>query len=388
MVLDGLEPPRGGSRNRVAYEVALEGTGQAIGHYAALIATEEARARPDAGSIEQWRAAQHGWATRRRALRLDSTAEFAAICSEGEDLLAEPDHDSEHREPELTEDDNERMLRERIVPDEFTTTSHPEPVAVIVAGQPGDGKAAVVALARDVLVAEGRDPVLIGPERYQPYWPVSRVPIGAGPAGYLGSDGPRWTAKGLATAREQRADIVLETPLLAPDDVQRPARALKAAGYRVELALLAVPGAVSWLGVLEGHLRALEVFGFGRLADPDLHDGAYRRLLEVAVSSERDPYVDQVAVVRSDGRVIHEGAAGAAEAIQQERNRRWSAEQSREFLQGIAELRRISRSAPIEWIADEAARGAAMLSSLAGRCLHPDAVTLQIATEGVLPPDA
>lgn len=385
-VLGGLEPAGGPWTRRVAYEVALEGTGQAIGFYAELMANEEA----DPGKVELWRAEQRVWAARRRRLRLDDGPEVDAIYAEGEVLLAEPDEEvgeTVRRQPELSEDENEQIFRERIVPDELTSTPQEQPVAVIVAGQPGAGNATVNALVQDVLRRHGRDPLTIGPDRYQAHWPVFRTPIDDGPTGYLSADGLRWTAKALTYARTQRFDVVMEAHLLGQHDVEHAAREFKSAGYRVELAILAVPAAASRLGVVDRHIRALEVFGYGRLAAPELHDNAYRQVLEVAETIEREQYADHSAVLGPDGQVLHQRASGTAEVVERERNRRWTAAESRQFLEGVAELRRVGRSAPIDWIQREAAEAERLARTLAAPYVHPDAVTLHIATAGVLPPE-
>lgn len=385
-VLGGIEPIDGAWTRRVAHEVALEGTGQAIGFYAELLADETA----DPREIEQWRAEQRAWASRRRRLRPGDRPEIDAIYTEGEILLAEPDEkagETVRRRPELSEDENERIFRERIVADELISTPQEQPVAVIIAGQPGGGTATVSALARDALVRHERQPLMIGPDRYQPHWPVFRRLIDEGPAGYLSADGVRWMWKALTYAGRQRFDVVMEAALLGQDDVEFAAGKFKSAGYRVEVALLAVPEAVSRLGVLDRHLRGLEVYGYGRLARPELHDSAYRRVLEVAETIERERYADHSAVVRSDGQVLHQQASGTAAVIERERTRRWTAGESRQFLEAVAELRRIGRSAPIEWIRREAAEAERLARRLAAPYVHPDAVTLHIATAGVLPPE-
>ncbi|TDD13117.1 hypothetical protein E1218_34950 [Kribbella turkmenica] len=379
-VVSGLVPAGTAWMQRVAYEVAIEGTGHAIAFYAELIANEEATENPDREGIGRWRAEQRAWADRRRVLSPADTKEIDTIYSEGEVLLAEPDAGKAVTE-DLSADENERIFRERIVPDELSATPQEQPVAVIVVGQPGDGKPAVSALARAALMRQGRDPVTIAADRYQPHWPVLRTPIDDGPANDATTDGLEWMAKALTYARSHQLDVVMETPVLTPEDVA----AFSSAGYRVEVAILAVPAAASRLGVLDRHLRTLEVYGFGRLVDPEVHDTAYRRVLDVAELLENEQC--RVTVLRPDGQVIHQEAAGTAEAIERERSRPWTPAESRQFLDGIAEVRRIGRSAPIEWIQREADVGERMLRTSAAPYLHPDAVTMHIATAGVSPPD-
>jgi hypothetical protein len=385
---------------KVAYEVALEGAGQAIGHFAELIAIEEASGQPDAEAIGRWRAEQAAWARRRRVLTPENSKEVRAIYSEGEVLLAEPEEDAGQpgrpvqHEQVLDEAENERIFQERIVPDELTGTPQERPVVVIVAGQPGDGKAVVSALVTGVLVRHGRAPVVIAADRYQPHWPGSRGPLEEepAPAEYLGADSLRWMDKALAYARSHRLDVVVESVSVGPGDVERTAREFSSAGYRVEIALLAVPEAASRFGVLDRHLRALEVYGYGRLADPALHDNSCRRVLETAQALDRELFADRVAVLRPDGQVIQGNGrdpqpSSTADAVEQERNRTWTAAESRKFLHAVDEFQRIGRSAPIEWIQREAAEGAKLVTSMARPFLHPDAVTMHIATAGVLPLD-
>ncbi|WP_433165399.1 zeta toxin family protein [Kribbella sp. CA-247076] len=477
-VVGGLEPSGVGWLQRVAYEVAVEGAGQAIGYYAELIANEEAGDAPDLEAIAGWRKEQLAWAVRRRGLRPEDRVEINAMYSEGEALLAEPEA-GKTVSGELSEDENERIFRERIVPDELTishdspggnrspvsdeltvsqespgasgspvadeltasqespgagdslmpdaspvpdelpvpdgvgvgggvavdevsvagggigageaaavdaeTLAQEGPVVVVVTGPPGDGKGAVGALVEEVLVGRGRRPVRVAVDLYQPHWPVLRTSLASEPAedSYYTADGLRWTAKALAYAREHRYDVILETPLLEANDVVE----FTAAGYRVEVAIVAVPEAVSRLGVLDRHLRELEVYGYGRLADPALHDAACQRVLDVAEAVDRERIVDDVAVLRPDGELL-DAPTSVKATVEEERGRSWTAAESRQFLDRLAEVQRIGMSAPIEWIQREAVEGARAVRKLAAPHLHPDAVTMHIATAGVLPPDA
>ncbi|MEU5588673.1 zeta toxin family protein [Streptomyces chrestomyceticus] len=55
-----------------------------------------------------------------------------------------------------------------------------------------------------------------------------------------------------AYVRRHRLDAVVETALADPDAFRTAAAAYRAAGHRIEVAVLAVPEAVSQLSVLEG----------------------------------------------------------------------------------------------------------------------------------------
>ncbi|GAA0928778.1 hypothetical protein GCM10009554_10630 [Kribbella koreensis] len=338
----------------VRYEVALEGAAQVIGWYTELIAREETAGTPDRAALADWREARQMWAVRRRELTPLNVDEVAAIYSDGEDLLAEPDEDPPDLAPRsavrgpLSDDESELI-----------GTPQAQPIVVIVVGEPGDGKASITALAREVLNRRGR-PVVIDPDRRT-----------AGATRYVSA---------------RRFDVVLE----APADFEQAAREFKAAGYQVEVAIVAVADAVSRFGVQDRYLRALEAYGCGRLA------GDEQPVLRAADALDRAQLADVVAVLRPNGDLLyanqrtadgrwHRQPAGA-EAIAAERNRPWTVLESRLFLEAVATFEDRGRSAPVAEIRRQTVEAARAVTALARPLLHPDAVTLQIATAGIAAP--
>lgn len=356
-VLTGLQPANWSIEEVVRYENALEGAAQVIGFCAAA----DARAR---GS---WHRLQATWAVRRRELTPYAVEEIAAIHSDGEDLLAEP------LPPEQAEQafDSDRIFQERIVPNELAGTPQRHPVVVIVAGQPGD--ATVTALVRELL--GHRRPVVISTDRYEPYHPDFWHPI-SDEEPDPPPDCRQWTDDAIEYARAQRFDVVLEwTEGLS-------ARDFKAAGYRVEVAIVAAPQAALLLGVLDRHVRALETYGCGRLADPVAGDPI-----------DLEQYADLLGVVRPNGELLYgnqraadgrwQRQPAAAEAITAEHNRRWSIPESRRFLDAVTAYERRALSAPVAWVRQEANEGARAAITLAEPVLHPDVVTYHKAITDV-----
>ncbi|WP_328324744.1 zeta toxin family protein [Kribbella sp. NBC_00382] len=367
----------------VRYEVALEGADQVIGFYSDLIAREEETGTPVAG----WRQAQQLWAVRRRELTPLDVDEIAAIHSDGEDLLADPDDDQPDLTPRLPsqrlldDDESEQIFRERIIPDALIGTSQAQPIVVIVIGQPGDGKASITALARAVLKRRGQ-PLVISPDIYEPHHPdfhqLPSQPV----------DAARWTAAASGYARSQRYDVLLENL----GDFEQAAREFKDAGYQVEVAIVAASEASCRFGVLDRHLRALEAYGYGRLADPD----RAQPVLRAAEALDRDQLADLAAVLRPTGDLLygnqrttdgrwHQRPAGV-EAITAERARPWTVLESRLFLEAVSAYKDRGQSAPIPEIRQQTAESARAVTALARPLLHPDAVTLQIATAGIASP--
>jgi len=294
----------------------------------------------------------------------------------------------------LDEAESRRIFCDRIVPDQLTGTPQEQPIVVLVGGQPGDGKATITSLAKTVLNRRGRV-VTLSATAFEPYHPrfherITDVPTTAGK--YVEADGRRWLAQAEALVIQERYDAVLETELLDPGGFAESARRFKAAGYQVEVAILAVHESLSRLGVLERHMLALQNFGFGRLVEQSLHDACYQGALRAAELVDRDAFADRVAVLRPDGRLIYgnertvdgqwQQPATTAGAIQWERDRPWTVLESRHFLEDVSHVGPIGLAAPVQWIRDESLEGARAVMALARPRLHPDAVTLHIATAG------
>ncbi|WP_165546358.1 zeta toxin family protein [Kribbella soli] len=289
----------------------------------------------------------------------------------------------------LSDADNERIFRERIVPDRIAGTPQEHPTVVFVGGQAGDGKAAITALVKAMLDS----PVVLSATALEAYHPRLNEPITDAPTTsdrYVETDGLRWLARAEELVVQQRYDVVIETELVDPEAFATSARAFKAAGYQVEVAILAVHEAVSRLGVLQRHIRALETYGFGRLATQRRHDAGYAGVLQAAEMIDEGDWVDRVAVLRPDGQLVHgneydgswQRSERAADAITWERERTWSVPESRDFLDATSAVERFGLSAPVQWIRDESVEGAKELMALAKPRLDPVAVTLHIAKAG------
>jgi UDP-N-acetylglucosamine kinase len=297
----------------------------------------------------------------------------------------------------LDEGESRRIFRERIVPDQLSGTPQDHPLVVFVGGQPGDGKATITAMAKAVLRRRGR-PVVLSAAAYEPYHPhfyepITDVPTTAG--AYVAADGLRWFEQAEDVAIQERYDAIVETELVDPGKFAESARRFKEAGFQVEVAIVAMHEALSRFGVLERHMRALENFGFGRLAVQSLHDAGYAGVLRAAELVDKGDWAERVAVLRPDGQLIYGNQRGdggewqqparSVDAITWERERPWTVVESRHFLETASQVGRIGLAAPVQWIRDESLDGAKTVIAIARPRLHADAVTLHIATAGTLP---
>ncbi|MFD9240649.1 zeta toxin family protein [Streptomyces sp. NPDC059556] len=225
------------------------------------------------------------------------------------------------------------------------------PVVVFVAGQAGSGKTLVMDLVHAALEQRG-GAVRVDRDGYKAFHPhyntfliedVRTAGVRVRPETY------RWQAEVEARARGRRFDVVAEEALADPAGWLAVLAGYRAAGYRVEVVALAVPEAVSQLGVLDRYLRLAEE-GRARYVGWDNHDACAAALPTALANIEAGRLADRVVVVRRAGEVLYanelapEGrwqqSAGAREALLGERLRPWSASETGVFRRQLADADR------------------------------------------------
>ncbi|KAK1502236.1 zeta toxin [Colletotrichum tamarilloi] len=227
-----------------------------------------------------------------------------------------------------------------------TLTPHPRrsrPLAVLIVGQTGAGKTRLAPAVLDAMTRTHPPAHLIA-DLYKAHHPsyaalvASNDPAQAALASpATGTDARRWLAMAVAEAVERRLDVLLESACRHPDDFRELARAFGAGGYRVEVVVMAVPAALSRLGILHRfHERLPEAGPAGglpiRLTPVKIHDDSYGGLTSVAEWIDEVDFVDRVLVVRRGNLVAFADektstTAGGrlrgkvAEAVERERRR-------------------------------------------------------------------
>ncbi|MCQ8835802.1 zeta toxin family protein [Streptomyces malaysiensis] len=229
------------------------------------------------------------------------------------------------------------------------------PVVVFVAGQPGSGKTMVVDLVHAALMRRG-GAVRVDRDAYKTIHPhytaflaedVRTAGVRVRPETY------RWQADIEARVREGRYDAVVEAPLAHTQEFLAGMAAYRQAGYRVEILALAVPEAVSQLGILDRYLRLAEE-GRARYVSWDNHDTCAAALLETLAVVETTRLADRIFVVRrADSaalEVVYDNELdscgdwrrpiGAARAVLAERRRPWDARETGRFRRQLADADR------------------------------------------------
>ncbi|MFF3275989.1 zeta toxin family protein [Streptomyces chrestomyceticus] len=244
------------------------------------------------------------------------------------------------------------VLTAKVLPDAVRgAVTQQQPVVVFVVGQAGSGKALVLDLVHAAVSRRG-GAVRVDRDAYKSVHPRY--------AGYLAEDvrtaGVRvrpetygWQAEVEAHARARRYDVVAEEALAAPARWRAAVAAYRQAGYRIEVVALAVPEAVSQLGVLDRYLRLAEQYR-ARYVSWDNHDACAAALPTTLATVEAEHLADRIVVVRRGAQVLYVNEIapdgqwarrpGAREALLAERSRQWSAAETGAFRRQLADADR------------------------------------------------
>ncbi|KAF4491429.1 hypothetical protein CGGC5_v001589 [Colletotrichum fructicola Nara gc5] len=258
----------------------------------------------------------------------------------------------------LPEPVSREIFQTQILPADLpaTLTPHPtraRPLAVLIVGQTGAGKTRT---APTVLSAMNRinPPAHFIADVYKAHHPSyltlisSPNPAHASPA--TGPDARKWLAMAAAEAISRKLDVLLESACRHPDDFRDLARMFGEAGYRVEVVVMAVPAALSRLGILHRFYERLPEAGSGnlpiRLTPVKIHDDSYAGLMSVAEWIDEVDYIDRVLVVRrgnlvacsDDNNETGKLSGKVAEALRRERERPLTAEERKVAVADLEKL--------------------------------------------------
>ncbi|MEV2255955.1 zeta toxin family protein [Streptomyces sp. NPDC050147] len=250
------------------------------------------------------------------------------------------------------------MLTRLILPT-WTRNAVPQdkPVVVFVAGQPGAGKTRLANVLQLVLNRRG-GAVTVGRDFYksahQHYGELLEENVRT--AGIkVRADTSRWQSAVEEHVRAHRYDTVVESALADADEFRQAATAYRAAGYRIEVVALAVPEALSQLGILERYLGEAEQ-GSGRYVAWGNHDHCAAQLPQVLAAVEHEQLCDRLLVVRRGLEVVYENELthrrwlrepAARQALLAERARPWDAQETARFRSDVAQADRRAHYGPI-----------------------------------------
>lgn len=152
-----------------------------------------------------------------------------------------------------------------------------KPIAIIVGGQSGSGKGAVISYSKRQVESAGGNIIIITTDEYKPFHPRAIGLAKEYPTDYveiIEQDAGSWTGQVLKKAIDEKYSFIFEGTLKNERILER-IRELKQNGFRVVVRALAVPRLESLLSIHERYQKQMDTLGFGRLVSVDYHNSAY-----------------------------------------------------------------------------------------------------------------
>lgn len=206
------------------------------------------------------------------------------------------------------------------------------PRLILLGGQPGAGKTAVLTASHSELAQSGPAIRIVGDDlrSYHPQFLTFQREDPETASRFTQADAGRWTEKLLAAATERQVNVVFETTMRTPENVARVVRMARDADYKVEARAVAVNPRLSWQG---NHYRFEEMLHAGlaaRIPPQHVHDAAVDGLRISLEKLESEKLVDRVRLHTRGGAALydnelHEGQwtrpIGGSQALEREHTR-------------------------------------------------------------------
>jgi hypothetical protein len=210
----------------------------------------------------------------------------------------------------LSPERNESIFRNDILPDYLPETMRPaaRPRMILLGGQPGAGKTAVLIASQTELEQSGPTIRIVGDDlrSYHPQFRAFQKQDPETASQFTQADAGRWTEKLLAAAAERKVNIVFETTMRTPENVARVVGMAREAGYEVEARAVAVNPRLSWQG---NHFRFEEMLHAGdaaRIPPRHIHDAAVAGLRISLEKLESENLVDRVQLRTRGGTILYD----------------------------------------------------------------------------------
>jgi hypothetical protein len=204
---------------------------------------------------------------------------------------------------------NESIFRNDILPDYLPDGigRAGRPRLILLGGQPGAGKTAVLIASHAELDRSGPTIRIVGDDlrSYHPNFLAFQRQDPETASQFTQADAGRWTEKLLAAATERNVNIVFETTMRTPENVARVVGIARGAGYDVEARAVAVNPRLSWQG---NHYRFEEMLRVGdaaRIPPQHVHDAGVAGLRVSLEKLETENLVDRVELRTRGGTMVY-----------------------------------------------------------------------------------
>jgi predicted kinase len=214
----------------------------------------------------------------------------------------------------LSPERNESIFRNDILPDYLPEAMRQagRPRMILLGGQPGAGKTAVLIASHVELDEAGMTIRIVGDDlrSYHPQFLVFQQQDPETASQFTQLDAGRWTEKLLAAAVERKVNIVFETTMRTPENVARVIGMARAGGYNIEARAVAVNPRLSWQG---NHYRfevMLHAGDAARFPPQHVHDAAVTGLRVSLEKIETENLANRVQLRTRGGTVLYDNERG------------------------------------------------------------------------------
>ncbi len=202
----------------------------------------------------------------------------------------------------------EQIWHQDIKPILFATlTTTARPLAGFVGAQPGAGKSRAMRRLEDLY--PDRTFVPLDSDELRKFHPRLDDILATNPARMpvlTNQAASAWFRMGLAQARAQRCDVLIENSFHNADIVLAEAQRFKDAGYQTHAIALAVPSRDSRLGALTRYVDALAAGETARWTNLASHQAGYTGVPATVAALESSPTIDRITVTDRAGQIHYD----------------------------------------------------------------------------------
>lgn len=260
---------------------------------------------------------------------------------------------------QLSDDELDEILKLRVLPAVFpgATQGGAKPTLVLVAGQPGSGRART---SRQLITEHGGELAFVSGDDLRAFHPrsveLSRTQT-SGAMEALATATARWVRECIRFAREHKRSVVLEGAFQDPGVAIGTAERFAGEGFQTRIVVAASRRAESLLSVASLYLRGVHASAPARFVSSAAHDRAREATRTLVAAAEDAASIDRLTIVsrngetafdahRADGDDALRGVSAALEDTQSARLSRFDATQWLSELRHITEFAASRRDLP------------------------------------------
>lgn len=242
----------------------------------------------------------------------------------------------------LSEQEHKEILFSLIEDMQIATSASSQPTVLIISGQPGCGKSSISDTVKMCVFSQPNTVATINGDEYRKVHPRSAEIFKLHDkeyAKYTDPDVRLWTSELFDWAAEHKRDIIFESTLRQKEPINSTIKQLKAKGYKVCIAVMAVPAEISRTNIVLRYENAkLNKGAVARWTDFEAHDNAYREIPDTIDFLERYngciesiklfvPEADYQKLQLVYDNISHKETIGVKAVLEQCRNRKLTAEE-------------------------------------------------------------